>query len=130
MAYYVDTSAFLKLVVEEAGSEAMRSWSETCDSDLFACDLLRTEALRAARRHSSDAHAETRRRLDLLTIVAVTADVFERAAELDPAIMRTLDAVHLAAALGVGDELEGIVTYDERLAEAAALHGVNVVTPR
>ncbi|MCZ7535061.1 MAG: hypothetical protein M5T61_03310 [Acidimicrobiia bacterium] len=32
--------------------------------------------------------------------------------------------------LGVGDELEGIVTYDERLAEAAALHGVNVVTPK
>jgi len=129
VAFYVDTSAFLKLVVEEPGSAAMCAWSEACDSDLFSSDLLRTEALRAARRHSLDAHGEARRRLDLLTLLAVTAEVFERAAELDPAILRSLDAVHLAAALGIGDELEAIVTYDERLAEAAALHGVDVVTP-
>ena len=38
--------------------------------------------------------------------------------------------VHFAVALGIGDELEGIVTYDERLADAADLHGVDVVSPR
>ena len=57
------------------------------------------------------------------------ADVFERAAELDPGVLHTLDALHLAAALLVGDDLEAIVTYDRRLADAAALHGVPVLAP-
>ena len=65
----------------------------------------------------------------MLTLVTVTSAVFDRAAELDPTILRSLAAVHLAAALSVGDELEGIVTFDERLADAAALHGIEVVRP-
>ena len=48
---------------------------------------------------------------------------------LDPAILRSLDALHLASALSLADELEGIVTYDERLDVAAGLHGVAVVAP-
>lgn len=129
MAYYLDTSAFVKLVVEEPDSEALRTWIERNDSELFSSDLLRTEGLRAARRHSVEALAETRQRLDAITIVAVSTDVCERAAELDPLILRSLDALHLAAALTVSDELEGIVTYDDRLVAAASLHGVAVVAP-
>lgn len=128
MPYYVDTSAFLKLVVVERNSEALRSWAGGRD-DLFSSVLLATESLRAARRHSTAALREVRSRLDALTIVRLGPDVFERAAELDPAILRTLDALHLAAALLIGDELEGVVTYDQRMAEAAGLHGVHVVAP-
>ena len=51
MACYVDTSAFMKLVVAEDDSDALRAWVEQTDEDLVASDLLRTEALRAARRH-------------------------------------------------------------------------------
>ena len=129
MAYYVDTSAFLKLVVEEGHSAELRRWAEDHDGELFSSDLLHTEALRAARRHSVEALREARRRLDVIALVRLTRDVYERAADLDPAILRSLDALHLAAALSLADELEGIVTYDDRLVEAAAWHGVEAIGP-
>jgi predicted nucleic acid-binding protein len=52
-----------------------------------------------------------------------------RLADLDPELLRSLDALHLAAALELGDELDGIVTYDDRLATAARHHGVAVLAP-
>ena len=55
--------------------------------------------------------------------------VLEQAGRLDPAIVRSLDAIHLAAALMLGDDLEAFVTYYERLAEAARANGVAVVAP-
>lgn len=68
--------------------------------------------------------------LDGVILVAVPTAVFEGAGRLDPTEMRSLDAVHLAAALDLGDDLEGMVTYDDRLAGAAIANGVAVVTPR
>ena len=128
MAWYVDTSAFVKLVVTEEHTSAMRRWAEAHDGDLFSSDLLRTEALRAARRHSPAALLEARQRLDTLVILRLTSDICERAAELDPEVLRSLDALHLAAALTV-TELDGIVTYDRRLAAACGAHGVAVSNP-
>lgn len=129
VAYYVDTSAFLKLVVKEKHSAAFRTWAEQHDGALFSSDLLFTEALRAARRHSSKAAIEVRRRLEAVALVGLTHEICERAADLDPTILRSLDALHLASALALADELEGIVTYDDCLAAAAALHGVEAVSP-
>lgn len=128
MAWYVDTSAFVKLVVAEKHTQAMRRWAEAHDGQLFSCDLLRTEALRAARRQSPAALLETRLRLDTLVLLRLTTDICERAAELDPQILRSLDALHLAAALTV-TELDGVVTYDERLTDACRVHGVAVAAP-
>lgn len=130
MAYYLDSSAFVKLVVVEDHSAAMRRWADENDPDVFSTDLLRTEALRTARRHSPAALFEARQRLDGVTLLRLTPELCERAAELDPAILRALDALHLAGALTLGDELNAVVTYDDRLAAASALHGVVVVAPR
>ena len=55
--------------------------------------------------------------------------VFEQAGLLNPPALRSLDAIHLATALDLGHDLEGIVTYDTRLAEAAVHNGVTVVSP-
>lgn len=129
MAHYLDTSAFLKLVVAETDSAAMRAWATRDDVQLVASDLLRTEALRAARRHSAAALLQTRTLLDAVHLLSITAEICERAAELDPSILRSLDALHLASALMLGDELEGVVTYDERLADACAVHGIAVLAP-
>lgn len=52
------------------------------------------------------------------------------AGQLDPATLRTLDALHVATALELGDDLAGLVTYDDRLGEAAESHGIAVVAPR
>ena len=43
--------------------------------------------------------------------------------------LRTVDAIHLATALLIKDELEAVITYDARLAEAARAHDLAVVTP-
>lgn len=129
MAYYLDTSAFIKLVLSESETDALLAWRRRSAAQLFSSDLLRTEALRAARRHGPLTLSLARRRLDAVALVPLTTDVCERAALLDPAVLRSLDAIHLATALSAVDDLDGVVTYDERLAGACGLHGVPVVAP-
>lgn len=130
MAWYLDTSAAVKLVVRERGSVALRRWMAGRDGQVVASDLVRTELLRATRRSAPDAMVQARAVLDALVLLTLPTEVFERAAMLEPELLRSLDALHLAAALELGDELEGIVTYDERLTAAAHGIGVRTVSPR
>jgi uncharacterized protein len=55
--------------------------------------------------------------------------VFEEAGRLDPTILRSLDALHLAAALSLGDDLETLVAYDDRLVQAAHVTGIRTTSP-
>ena len=129
MAFYIDTSALVKLVVREPETHGLRDWLAETPRDPATCDLARTELLRAVRRVAPDLLVQARMVLDLVTITDVTTAVFEAAGRLDPAILRTLDAIHVAAALDLGDDLEGMVTYDERLAQAAEQNGIRVSSP-
>jgi predicted nucleic acid-binding protein len=129
VAYYLDTSAFLKLVVHERESDGLIEWAIAEGANFFASELLRVEALRTGRRHSPEAMLEVRERLDAVTLVTGSSAICDRAAELDPSILRSLDAVYLATALQLGDALQAVVTYDARLAQACAAHGVRVVAP-
>lgn len=129
MAFYLDTSAAAKLVVAESRSEAMASWAATHEARVIASDLLRTELLRATRQAAPDRMQCARAVLDSLTLFSLTSATFERAATLDRTELRSLDALHLAAALELGDELDGIVTCDERMGTAATLYGVAVMAP-
>ncbi len=129
MAYYLDTSALVKLVVAEAETPALLSWLTADDRAPVSCDLARTELLRAVRRAAPDLAVQARTVLDSITLLEVTTGMFEEAGRLDPTLLRSLDAVHLAAALALGDDLEGVVTYDARLAEAAGLNGLVVIAP-
>jgi hypothetical protein len=67
--------------------------------------------------------------LDTLTLMSVTASLCDDAARLVPAELRSLDALHLASALSLHDDLEGMVSYDERLSNAARACGVAVASP-
>lgn len=129
VAFYIDTSALAKLVVAEPETAALRSWLAQVPRDPVACDLARTELLRAVRRVAPDRLVQARGVLDALTLVEVTTAIFEEASRVDPAILRTLDAIHIAAALDLGDDLDGLVTYDERLADAARSNGIAVTAP-
>lgn len=129
MAFYLDTAALVKLVVAERETAALRDWLSEADRDPVSCDLARTELMRAVRRAAPDRVVRARAVLDALTLLEVSTAVFEEAGRLDPAVVRSLDAIHLAAALSLGDDLEGLVTYDERLADAARANGVAVVAP-
>jgi len=130
VVFYVDTSALVKLVVAESETAALRAWLEEPGRELLACDLTRTELMRAVRRAMPNRVLRAREVLDAITLVNVTPAVFENAGRLDPSGLRSLGAIHLAAALDLGDDLDGLITYDDRLADAAVSNGVAVVAPR
>jgi len=124
---YVDSSALTKLVVAEAESAGMMRW--VIESERLASSRLGViETRRAAARRGHDA-SQLERVLRSFTVLEIDAVVAAAAATVRPASLRTLDAIHLATALGLGDELEAFVTYDERLAAAARALGLPVVSP-
>ena len=127
--FYLDTSAAVKLVVIEPGTKALRSWMTVRDGRIASSDLLRTELLRTTRRAAPKQMVQARAVLDSLVPITLPPEVFERAAMLEPDPLRSLDSLDLAVALELGDELEGLVTYDRRLAEGAKALGISVVAP-
>ncbi len=129
MNAYIDSSAFVKLISLEPETDALLAWLGTHRPTLFAGELLRTEVIRAVRRFDPGALVGAKELLQTVNLLAMPSMTFARAAELDPRILRSLDALHLASALDLGDDLDVLVTYDDRLAEACALHGVAVVAP-
>jgi predicted nucleic acid-binding protein len=123
---YVDTSAFLKLVVAEEHSRQLRTALSA--TACWASTLLDVEAHRAARRLGISAEAVTSA-LDAITLVELADQTLVSARSIGPEDLRTLDAIHLAAALELGDDLDAVVTYDRRLARAAADLGIAVLSP-
>ncbi len=128
MLFYLDTSAFLKLVRAEPESVALRAWLETEECNLCSSQLLLTEAVRAAELLGVERRVVDEA-LDAVSLVLPAAPTFLRAANLRPARVRTLDALHLAAALELGDELHGIVTYDRRMVDGAMACGLAPISP-
>lgn len=129
MAYYLDTSALVKLVVREAESTALRSWIESEGAVLVSSDLARTELMRAVSRASGNYLLQARLVLDSITILTISTAIFESAGRLSPSTLRTLDALHLASALELGDDLEALITYDDRLADACMANGIPTLSP-
>jgi predicted nucleic acid-binding protein len=128
--FYLDASAAAKLVLAEDDSDAMKEWIETTDAVIVSSDLLRTELLRTIRRHAPAQLSQGRAVLESITLIAVSRNVYERAAMLGPPVLRSLDALHLASAADVGgDELTAIITYDLRMIEAARSLGIETIAP-
>ncbi len=124
---YVDSSALVKLVLDEADAGAMRRWY--VEAERIACSIIGAVETRraAARKVDAPGHLNTILRtvvtLDLDDILAGTASA------IAPVGLRTLDAIHLATALAIRTELDAFVTYDDRLAEAARAVGLPVIRP-
>lgn len=127
--FYADTSALVKLAVRETETPALVAWIRAEQVELATSDLARTELVRAVRRAAPASLAAARDVLSRIVLLRASADIFDQASRLEPSELRSLDAVHLASALALGDELEGIVVYDERLAGAAAALGIAVIAP-
>lgn len=129
MAYYIDTSALVKMIVTEQNSSELVAWVRSMKPAFVASDLLRIEALRSARRIDSRVVKAAREALRSVQFIALSSEVCELAAELEPAVLRSLDAAHLATALIIGDDLDAVITYDQRFSEACDHLGLNVVAP-
>jgi predicted nucleic acid-binding protein len=123
---YLDASALVKLVVREAESPALEAWLGR--RDVVSCALARTEVVRAVALRGRDGVARARRLLDRVDLIQLDDELLDLAAELD-APLRSLDAIHIAAALELGDGLEALVTYDAQMRSSAEAHGLPVVSP-
>lgn len=126
-AAYLDSSALIKLITVEAESAALRRellhWPRR-----VASLLARVEVTRAANRIGGQAPALAKGVLGRLDLLAIDP-VVPVAAQLGRPTLRSLDAIHLATALGVADELGALITYDLRMiAEGQAL-GLPVISP-
>lgn len=128
MVVYLDSSAAVKLIVREAESEALESWLGPHDV-LASSALLRTELLRAVRRGAPRRIAQARAALAAFTLRVVDDEILDAAGRIAPSSIRSLDAIHLATALRLADELEAIVTYDRRMIEGALALGLPVASP-
>ena len=124
---YVDASAFVKLVVAEPESDALRQFLPDSPRRLTASTLLDVEATRVARAAGGSAANAMAEALRAVVLVDVTASIRARARLLDPVHLRTLDAIHLATALETG--VREVLVYDNRLGAAAADYGMNILSP-
>ena len=125
---YIDSSAIVKLAVAEPESQALRRHLRR-RRPLVSSALARTEVLRALLPAGAAATAAGRAVLAHLEVLRVNGRVLSDAAALEPVEMRTLDAIHLATARRFGAELGLLVTYDDRMREAAARLGVRTAAP-
>jgi uncharacterized protein len=125
---YLDTSALIKLVRSEPESRALRAELESSDG-LVSSALLVVESRRAASRYGPLALDRTRAALNTITLLPIDEATLEAAADLQPSELRSLDALHLAAALSLGGDLERMYCYDVRLAGAATAFGLDVRAP-
>jgi uncharacterized protein len=126
--WYLDSSALVKTVIEEPESEELASWLRGKER-LVACELVRVEVVRAVRASDPAAVPRARQAIATLTLLRLDDALYELAADLDAPFLRSLDAIHLAAAISVGSGLGGVVTYDTRMEESARALGLAVESP-
>jgi len=125
---YVDSSALVKLIVREAETDELRRYVDSA-GPLTSSILATVEVSRVLARVAPESTAAMTAVFEALAVVAFDARIAARASALSPAGLRTLDAIHLATALELGDELTAFVSYDERLSAAARNLGLPVVAP-
>jgi predicted nucleic acid-binding protein len=127
---YLDSSALVKLVVTEPESSALMEFLRS-QSERVSSAVALVEVPRALRRAGFGASERRRSREVIARIALVDVDrrILAAAAAVDPPALRTLDAIHLATALAVREDLATIVTYDRRLAAAAERVHLEVSVP-
>lgn len=125
---YLDSSALVKLVVVEPESRALRRYLRS-ERERVSCFLARTEVLRAVRPVGAPAIERARRVLRGVHLIRLDDTLLDAAGMTELGSVRSLDAIHLAAAQLVAPSLSAIVTYDRRMAAAAKSLGFPVEAP-
>jgi uncharacterized protein len=126
---YLDASAFVKFVLPEPESAALDAALEAWPRKSSSA-LLEVEGPRAARRTNPLAYDAARALVGGLELIEIDADIRRAAADLADPGLRSLDAIHLATALSLGDRCGAFFAYDDRLGAAARAHGLTVTVPR
>ena len=119
---YLDTSAAVKLRIDEPESAQTRAFFDAHESALVSSTLLAVELNAVADRRliSTDAANDV---IERVALVALDDQVAATAIALHSGL-RTLDALHLATAVHIGDAVEGILCFDAELNAAASRAGI------
>jgi uncharacterized protein len=127
---YLDSSALVKLAVTEPESAALADWlAASARLIRVSSPLVRVEVPRAVWRADPGSLPQAYTIVRRLREIRMTEAVLTRAAGVRPNVLRTLDAIHVASAMSVRDNLTALVSYDKRLLAAAEEAGLPTACP-
>jgi predicted nucleic acid-binding protein len=128
---YLDSSALVKLVKREDESSALRRFLRRHLADgKVTSALARVEVVRAVSGGGPAAVAHARRQLARIDQINLERGLLDDAATLWPgSALRSLDAIHLASARSIGADIRAVLTYDQRMSDAATALGLMVEAP-
>lgn len=131
---YIDSSAIVKLAILEAETATLQQWLGQNPDPLVSSALATVEVRLACRRLPDPALAQAAdvaaiQALQSVNLVPIAADIVETASTLGLPELRSLDALHLATALTIRQEISVVLTYDDRLGRAAVASGLTALAP-
>jgi predicted nucleic acid-binding protein len=127
---YLDSSALLKLLFEERESAALAGWiAERTETPMVSSELSKVEVVRATRRLDTAVVPAARALVSQLDLIPLSSGLIEEATDAGEPLLRTLDAIHLASAMSIRNELTAFVAYDNRLLTAAQDAGIEPISP-
>ena len=127
---YLDSSALLKLLFEGSESAALAQWiSERSSTPMVSSELATVEVVRAARRLDAKVVPAARALMSQLDLIPLHTGLLDEAADVGELLSRSLDAIQLASALSIRDDLTAFVAYDNRLIAAAETAGIESIRP-
>jgi uncharacterized protein len=127
---YVDASALVKLFKAERETEAFRAALADWPVQV-ASELIRVEAICTARRlGGQDVLQRANAALERINLIPLTAEIIELATDAHTPPLRAMDAIHLATALTMHEDLGAVFVYDTDLHAAAGAHHLNPLAPR
>ncbi|OLT10729.1 hypothetical protein BJF78_05390 [Pseudonocardia sp. CNS-139] len=125
---YFDTSALLKLVRKEPGSDELVTYIGD-RTDFLSSKLLVVESRRGVLREDVGMLPRVDLFLSRIDTISISDAIIESASRLTDRHLRSLDAIHIATALVVREEIEVLLSYDKRLLAVAEAHGIPTAAP-
>lgn len=129
-AAYIDASALVKLFKAEQETEAFRAALSDWPVQV-ASELIRVEAVCTARRlGGADVLQRANAALERINLIPISREIIELATNEYIPALRAMDAIHLATALTMREDLGVVFVYDSDLHAAVRAHQLNALAPR
>ncbi len=127
MTWFLDSSAIIKLIVEESESKSLRAY---LPASLVASRLSRLEVLRNVKRIEEKKLDRARERMNGFSYIEINEHVLRNAEEIALTLdIKTLDAIQAGSALFIKDIIQGVISYDKNLNGALTKLGIKVISP-
>lgn len=127
MTWFLDSSAIIKLIVEESESKSLRAY---LPASLVASRLSRLEVLRNVKRIEEKKLHRARERMNGFSYIEINEHVLRNAEEIALTLdIKTLDAIQAGSALFIKDIIQGVISYDKNLNGALTKLGIKVISP-